>query len=660
MSCKYDIIDEGGRKRVRALRSFTVQGRDVCPMELGGYVYDDKTLSQEGNCWIFSGSLEYPGVHVMDEAIVDMGINLASPVTARPKSVVISGNSRIMGPVQFTGFESTSQVGIVWEQGALNARVGMIPVKEAASIRVRTQAPIFAGTAGKVAITSTAYEARLISLDEAGLVTSVGEWTAGGSAVTLTSTAPYILVELRKVGEAKITPADVTTAGVTVTTASETSLEVTNSSIITLYNGAVANANNILGFRVFDGKSTVQNSSIRIEAFAESSNTLNFLADFDKVNAIFTPEEGVNTTINGVYIRSNVTAPGSLTQTGFTKARQFVVKDCPEFAWSATVFPAMVDFRASGKVFTFNRCNMPVGSAIHYYDAKVNVWDNIDFTKAMADLGKSPTKNSTIILVSSNVQGMYRLYSSSGKAFSALVEAYASVANWNIGSLSGYESVIYKDCTITGLFTIRGRNVFGGTQDGASQLVNTTASAVVIDGSFRIEGNAQVTDTPLRGTGYIGGNAELKNGSVEGYIYMDGNAKYIPAAVTNTPVAHRLIMRDNSRVLKQSDVAGIIINMELYDNAVVDSIVASQSGLLVMRDNSSTFRGDSNSAVTVRGRLEMRDKARVAGVMSVKGDVVLTGKFLLASGSQTVYGKRTIADVSEIAAVELPPTKTTW
>lgn len=39
MSCKYDIIDEDGRKRVRALRHFTVQGRDVCPMELGGYVY---------------------------------------------------------------------------------------------------------------------------------------------------------------------------------------------------------------------------------------------------------------------------------------------------------------------------------------------------------------------------------------------------------------------------------------------------------------------------------------------------------------------------------------------------------------------------------------------------------------------------------------------
>ena len=184
---------------------------------------------------------------------------------------------------------------------------------------------------------------------------------------------------------------------------------------------------------------------------------------------------------------------------------------------------------------------------------------------------------------------------------------------------------------------------------------------MVVDGNFRIEGNAQVTDTSLKGTGYIGGNAELKNGKVEGYIYMDGNAKYIPAAVTNTQAAHRLIMRDNSRVLKQSDVAGITINMELYDNAVVDSPISSHQGLLVMRDNSSLYRADSNSAVTVRGRLEMRDKARVAGVMSVKGDVVLTGDFLLGAGvSPTVTGKRRLANASEITAVELPPTKITW
>lgn len=251
MSCKYDIIDEGGRKRVRALRPFTVQGRDVCPMELGGYVYDANTLSQDGNCWIFSGSLEYPGVRVLDEAIVDMGNNLAAAVTARPKNVIISGNSRIMGAISFeTQSFDKVQIPAMFEQGVYNAVVGNVPIKTNASNRVRIPVPLFAGTVGKVAITSTAYEARLISLNEAGIITSGTDWTVGGPSVTLTTTAPYILVDVRKVGETAITPADVTAAGVTITQAGEATVRIFNSSIVPVYNGSVTSAANILRYEV--------------------------------------------------------------------------------------------------------------------------------------------------------------------------------------------------------------------------------------------------------------------------------------------------------------------------------------------------------------------------------------------------------------------------
>lgn len=664
MSCKYDIIDEDGRKRVRALRSFTVQGRDVCPMELGGYVYDANTLSQEGNCWIFSGSLEYPGVRVMDEAIVDMGVNLPRD-TARPKATIISGNSRIMGAISFeTSSFGVAQTPARLEQGAYNAVVGNAPVKTNSANQVRTPVPIFGGTAGKVAITSTAYEARLISLNEAGIVVSASEWTVGGPAVTLTSTAPYILVEVRKVGETAISPADVTAAGVTITQAREATVRIFNSSIVPVYNGAVASATNILRYEVTDpsGKPyqvNIQNSYLRIECSFNTTNVVRANADFTRVNYHMVPTPYTPHYVSGVFRNTNMNSPESVPGT-ISSGRSFDVSDCPNFEFSTVTFPDLAAMRGSGKTFYFKNCNMPAGSAIHYYDPKVNVWDNLDFTKAMADLGKEAFADTTII--SSNVQGMYRARGNTSGSIGGLLEAASSFDNAIYAGTAGatYDCITYKDCVVKGKFTLSGRCVFGGTQGGASRITNTKATAMVVDGSFRIEGNAQVTDTPLKGTGYIGGNAELKNGNVEGYVYMDGNAKYIPAAVTNTPVIHRLIMRGNSQVLKQSDVVGIVINMELYDNAVVDSIVVSQSGLLVMRDNSSTFRGDSNSAVTVRGRLEMRDKARVAGVMSVKGDVVLTGNFLLASGSQTVYGKRTIANVSEITAVELPPTKITW
>lgn len=667
MSCKYDIIEEGGRKRVRALRPFTVQGRDVCPMELGGYVYDANTLSQDGNCWIFSGSLEYPGVRVMDEAIVDMGNNLAAAVAARPKSIIISGNSRIMGSTSFESqaFE-VAQTPAMFEQGSYKTEAGNVPIKIPGSTRVRISVPIFGGTVGKVAITSTAYGARLISLNEAGTVVSATAWTVGGPDVTLTSIAPYILVEVCKVGDTAITPADVTAAGITITRARVADVTVFNSSIVPVYNGAVTNvanslrisASEVASFSV-NARVNFQNSYIRVECTFNATNTVRMNVDFIKVNYSLALTAGTYSYISGVFRNTNINTPASVSGVVYMK-RLLDVSDCPNFEYSAVTFPDLTAMIASGKTFYFKQCNMPVGSAIHYYDSKVNVWDNIDFTKAMADLGRSPSKNSTISLVSSNVQGMYRLYSSSGKTFLALVEAYASVVNWNIASLSGYESVVYKDCTITGLLTLRGCNVFGGTLGGASKITNTTGAAMVIDGNFRIEGNAQVTDTPLKGTGYIGGNAELKNGSVEGYIYMDGNAKYIPAVVANPPLLIRLIMRDKSQILKHRDAASNRMNVEMYDNAVIDSWVQAESGLLIMRGNASTYRADTSLGVIARGILEMADNARLAGSLVVQGDVKLVGNFLLASGSQTVYGNRTLSDVSQIAVVDVPPTKTTW
>lgn len=665
MSCKYDIIDEGGRKRVRALRPFTVQGRDVCPMELGGYVYDDETLSQEGNCWIFSGSLEYPGVRVMDEAIVDMGNNLPKAI-ARPKAVIISGNSRIMGAISFESWAfNVLQTPAMFEQGGFNITVGSIPIKSDASTRVRIPVPLFAGTAGEVAITSAAHEVKLISLDEAGIITSSTAWTVGGPAVKLTTTAPYILVVIRKVGETAITPADVTEAGITITRAGEATVHIFNSSIVPVYNGSVTLETSILRYEVIDtsGKPyqvDIQNSYLRIECGFNEKNGLRVNADFTKVNYNLVLTPNVPHHIVGTYRNTNINTPASVNVAGYSK-NGFDVSDCPNFEYSTVTFPDLTAMYASGKTFYFKNCNMPVGSAIHYYDPKVNTWDNIDFTKAMADLGKAPFGSSTILLVSSNVQGMYRLYSTSGKAFLALVEAFASVANWQISDLAGYNSVIYKDCTITGLFTIRDGNVFGGTQDGASQLVNTTATVVEVDGNFRIEGNAQVTDTPLKGTGYIGGNAELKNGVVDGYIYMRDNAKYIPAAVANPAILKNVIMTGNSKVLKQQNVASNFVNVELSDNAVIDSMASTDRGFLKMSGNAYLYGADATITPLVMGTLEMKDDAKqVGGTLTIHGDVTLCGGYEQASEALSITGKRTIANVSEIAAVELPPTKITW
>jgi len=634
-------------------------------MELGGYVYDANTLSQDGNCWIFSGSLEYPGVRVMDEAIVDMGNNLPKAI-ARPKNVIISGNSRIMGAISFeTQSFEVAQTPAMFEQGTYNVVVGNVPIKTNTSNRVRIPVQLFVGTVGKVAITSTAYEARLISLNEAGIITSATAWTVGGPAVTLTSTAPYILVDLRKVGETAITPANVTAAGVTITVAREATVRIFNSSIVPVYNGSVTAAANILRYEVTypigsPYQVDIQNSYLRIECGFNGLNVVRANADFTKVNYNLVLTPGVSHFIVGTYRNTNINTPASVNVVGYAKSL-FDVSDCPDFEFSTVTFPDLAAMIASGKTFYFKNCNMPVGSAIHYYDPKVNVWDNIDFTKAMADLGKKAFADTTII--SSNVQGMYRARGNTSGSIGGLLEAASSFDNATYaGTLAdSYDSIIYKDCVIKGEFSIRGRNVFGGTLGGASKITNTSETAMVIDGSFRIEGNAQVTDTPLKGNGYIGGNAEIKNGNVEGYIYMADNAKYIPNVVANPFTIRNLEMTGKSKLLKQPNLASNKLFLKMSDHAVIDSLISTDSGYLEMSGDSSTFSALATYTPNIQGRLIMRDKARIQGqTLVVRGDVELIGSYLQASAAGSVFGKRVISDVSQIAVVDVPPTKATW
>lgn len=674
MECKkYEIIEDGGRKRIRSLRDFTVQDRHVCVGDLGGYVYDERTLAQKGNAWIFSGSLEYPCVHVLDEAIVDMGNNLSRAAT-RPKATIIYGNSRIMGAISFeTRTFDVVQTPAMFEQGGFNVTVGSIPVKSNATTQVRIQAQLFVGTTGKVTITSTAYEARLISLDEAGIVTSATDWTVGGPSVTLTSTAPYILVELRKVEEeTAITPEDVTTAGMEITRAQEAMICISNSSIVPAYNGAVESASTILNYEVTGPSEepyqvNLQNSYLRIECTFNVTNAVRANADFINVNYNLVLTPGEDHYIVGTYRNTNINTPASVSATSFRK-RLLDVSDCPNFEFSSVVFPDLTAMYASGKTFYFKQCNMPVGSAIHYYDPKVNVWDNIDFTKASEHLGKTLLKQDKTMLVSSTVEGMYRLYrNADDKVFGMLVQDYASVENMGYGELkSSYDSVVYSDCVLDGVFNITGCNVFGGTLGGASKVQSTVQDAVEINGNFRIEGNAQVVDTPLKGTGYIGGNAELKNGKVEGYIYMQDNAKYIPAKVTNPAIIKNLVMRDNSKILKQRDVSNNHVKIEMSDNAVIDAVVSTDRGFLLMSDNSHINIASEtvmNTVMnTVNGLLEMRDNARITGTGSVviNGDVELVGDFSLSAGSQTIYGKHRISSLDEVNKPELPPTKKIW
>lgn len=669
MECKkYEIIEDGGRKRIRSLRDFTVQDRHVCVGDLGGYVYDERTLAQKGNAWIFSGSLEYPGIHVIDEAIVDMGSNEAFANAARMNRVFIRGNSRIMGMMQFVSSATSevTQTPAMYEQGYYEGYAGA-PYEAAAreaSDKVRSKVMVWSAGAGKVTLPNAEYEIMCNKLDEDGVTLATTAWRTGGLDVTIDlSDAPAFVLNVRKKAGGDITPADITAAGFKVQGSILSKMDLNDVTLSVTYDRAATPGTALKVLHANDLVSVLDTADIRVSYSATSAATILTNCELYRTNVSVVAKPGFIVPILGKIIDTELVSIDSTFNGGYTSvsSREVLdVADCKVLALSSGTIPDINEFIRSGKL-VFRGCNVPVG--IFYYDRNPggNIYEGIDFTKASEHLGKTLPKQDKTILVSSTVEGMYRLYrNADDKVFGMLVQDYASVENMGYGALeSSYGSVVYSDCVLDGVFNIIGCNVFGGTLGGASKVQSTVQDAVEINGNFRIEGNAQVVDTPLKGTGYIGGNAELKNGKVEGYIYMQDNAKYIPAKVASPAILKYVIMSGNSKVLKQRDVSNNHVKMELCDNAVLDSIASTDRGLLRMSGNAYySYKNDTVLSPLVLGTLEMKDNAKIVGaVLAVHGDVELVGNFNLSAGSQTIYGKHRISSLDEVNKPEVPPMK---
>ena len=673
MECKkYEIIEDGGRKRIRSLRDFTVQDRHVCVGDLGGYVYDERTLGQRGGAWIFSGSLEYPGIHVIDEAIVDMGSNEAFANAARMNRVLIRGNSRITGMMQFVSSATSevTQTPAMYEQGYYEGYAG-VPYEAAAreaSDMVRSKVMTWSAGAGKVILPNAEYEIMCNKLDEDGVTLATTAWITGGPDVTINlSDAPAFVLNVRKKAGGAITPADITAAGFKIQGSVMSKMDLNDVTLSVTYDRAATPGTALKILHANDLVSVLDTADIRISYSPTSASGLCVNCELYRTNAVIGLTPGKYGSLVGTFRDTELITidPTFLGSYSYASDRKIMsVSDCKEVVLSSKTQPDLAEFNKKNGKLVFRGCNVPVG--IFYYDRNPggNVYEGIDFTKASEHLGKTLPKQAQTILVSSTVEGMYRLYrNADDKVFGMLVQDYASVENMGYGALeSSYDSVVYSDCVLDGVFNIIGCNVFGGTLGGASKVQSTVQDAVEINGNFRIEGNAQVVDTPLKGTGYIGGNAELKNGKVEGYIYMQDNAKYIPAKVANPAILKYVIMSGNSKVLKQRGVSNNHVKMELCDNAVLDSVASTDRGLLRMSGNAYySYKDDTALSPLVLGTLEMKDNAKIVGaVLTVHGDIELVGNFNLSAGSRTIYGKHRIASPDEVNKPEVPPMKKTW
>ena len=485
---KYEIINDGGKKRIKALRSFHVQGRYVNIGDVGGIVYDENTLSQEGNGWIFSGNLNYPSIRVSGDSIVDTNGYEADVTDPRP-FVNITGTSALIGAHDFvTGKVSAAKVLAVGdvEQGNVAAVIGSkyeeskVPDKNA----IRLKSLIYmGGIFTNVTLAGEGYEMRVLRYNaEKKMVSGSGYGNSIG-----TDGAYYIGIQIRKTPAAATVPADITAANVTLPfVAIEAYLDINDSRLEFQYTSAmtVATKVNLANTTLIDVyKSVIDGSNLTISKTGNGAFVANIFADVVKCNVEFRSVSRNSLLIGNFANVDRLINDGSYSfaASNRTKNKIYVI-DCYTFTQSETILPtSAIDAAPINMPFVFTRCNVPDGR--FYHNARIkNTYTDIDFSKAQKDLRKI---SGNYYMSSSEVEGMYRLFTP-GNVGSLLVEDYESVKNLEAG-IAAYDTTIYRDAYFKGKFEFAGTNVFGNKVPGHPRARVLNVQSRAVQGDFNTE-----------------------------------------------------------------------------------------------------------------------------------------------------------------------------
>lgn len=647
---KYEIITVGTDKRVKALRSFSVQGRYVNVGDVGGIVYDENTLSQEGNAWIFSGNLNYPSIRVSGDSIVDTNGYEGAVTDPRP-FVNITGTSALIGAHEFitrkTFTANALAVGDV-EQGNVSDIIGTkydeSKVANANAIRLKSLI-YMGGISATVTLAGEGYEMKVLRYGADKKLVSVSEWGNSGG----TSAANYIGIIIRKTPTAATVPADITAAKVTIPSrALESTINIKDSRIEFNYTSAmtIATKVNVANTTYIDVyKSVIDGSNISISKTGNGAFAANILADVIKCNVEWRLVSANSLLIGNFYNIGRLVNDGSYSfAVSYVTKNKINARDCYTFTQSEQVIPKDTLSAISVSFpFKFIRCNVENG--IFYHNpVNRNVYTDIDFSKASADLGKALIFGT---LCSSEVEGMYRVYHVASKKFGALVESYDSIKDADFSDLATMvATTIYKDAKLTGLFNISGTNVFGGTGNHGGgkgcEITNTKETEMVISGNVRVEGNAKVKDTRITGTGYFGGNSVTENAYIFGSAYVTDNGVFSPAPEEGK-FDSDIHIEDNAKFLAasragntvvymygDSEFSGTIafntISLAMYGKSRIAGKVSGR-GVLILEDNADT--SDKN--------VEAHGCIRLVGNYRQTKEKIWTGRRTISSENEPTY-----------------------
>ena len=692
---KYEIITVGSDKRVRALRSWQVGDRYVNIGDVGGIVYDEKTLSQDGLCWLFRGNFGFPGARIGGDSIVDVGEATLS--TAGSPAVDILGSSVVVGSkLQFDSIQTAADAVVLtaadFEQGGFGYSnpigTNWENWKVVSLNYVRTVKPIFAGGAPMtLKLDVPGYILNWFTLDRDGNVIATGGDINSGEGVTTVVPACHSFVfRLTKNPVAATVPADATAAQITFTGTYETKLSVidsrveinpaTSTGITTIRPGGT--------YTVTSGakypEAVIRNSNVSINVSAVTSRLCWVLGQIIESNATLDATGGTVELVGRYRNVKNLRVSGvPLAHTDVSAYSIIQATDCNDFAVSPTIFPGLADAQTANMPFIFQGCNVPNGRFYHHAQI-ANTYKNIDFAKAQADLGKSLAGGG--IFASAEVEGMYRLATGAGGLIGSLVESHNSVANLSFSNFATiYGTTIYKDAYLSGLFDFAGTNVFGNTmKHDASNTQNVMAvqgifneiatgktitgivsspTLVCVPTPFRINGakGLKVNNMPA-GLELIifAVNANNKITRVQGSTTVNTELNGVALADCKAFIRFKKV---NGDPITPDDVKGVTITTYNGCKIVNTGVTAvPMKGNVRVEDNATLidtsvtgtgyFGGNSIAqGLTVEGTVYMKDNAVFApttsgtpkaNILQMTDNASFTGAFSVVGARLTMFG----------------------
>lgn len=676
---KYEIITVGSDKRVRALRSWQVQDRYVNIGDVGGIVYDEKTLSQDGACWLFRGNFNFPGARIGGDSIVDVGEATLSAAGA--PTVDILGSSVVVGSKLIFESEPTVADAVVltaadFEQGTLNFVSGANweTMKSVSNNFVRTKAPIFSGGAPvtvKCAVEGYAVQAYVLDRDGNGITATAS--TNTGVGVTLAIPAgQYFMLRLVKNPFAATVPADATAARITFTGTYETKLSIVDSRVeINPATSTGASAIKPGGtYTITSGakypEAIIRNSKVSINILASTGGTFRITGQIIGSTATLDGTTG-SVAVAGLYANvKNLVFSGAVTGgAGVSSYGAIQATDCDNFAVSATIFPGLEAALSANMPFIFQGCNVPDGRFYHHAQI-ANTYRDINFDLATRDLGK--TFSTDRILGSSEVNGMYRVTLNGTPG--PLVESYESVKSMVVNQNQNmYDTTIYADAYFNGFFDIRGTNVFGNTMKHEA---SNTQNVMAVQGGFTLTAgsppvpnsspNVVSTINPIRINGGNGFTVTLPTGIQARLIFIDARGIYVtasgwlnnvvtvPAANLTAYAAFITFQKTGGTAITPDDVKGVTITT--YNGCKLvntKATAATIAGNVRVEENATLIDTSVTGTGYFGGNSIAQAPSALVGQLPIKGAAYMSDNAVFAPSAANASAGISLLEMSDNA-----------